>query len=110
MTYVKPKEVSMSEVLHLAADRYLIVNRDIGDNYLSTCFAIWQAFLTLSNRNSPVYPIPKQIKDFFGKYKELGVDISNISNFDEFPEGETRQSVRYTWLKFCALLLEEGAI
>lgn len=44
--------------------------------------------------------------------KSMGLDTSclNLSAFDEFEAGSTRQSVRYAWMQFVADIAEEEGI
>jgi len=96
--------INFAEVFHLAADEYL----DYRDY---SCHAIVDALFNLAHEKSVIY----EDEDFIGfliesTLEELGLNINCTDQFNEFPEGEVRQSVRYAWLKFCALLVEEGVI
>jgi len=115
----------LASIFHFAADHCLSntshtnipSEKDSVRQYGFSCDAVSLAtqYLRYSSNsgkiNVPVkIPLEYSVDTVFTFLKKAGLNVIGIRSFDEFPEGETRQSVRYAWLKFCALLAEEGAI
>ena len=111
---MKPKEVKISKVLHLAADTYLAAcAEDEGwlGPYQYTCIAIKKALQVevdkVSNANY-VYHwlIIKSGLQNLGFTDDRGIEV-----FKEFEDGyeptEQSQGARYLWLKWAALMAEE---
>lgn len=100
----------ISEVLHLAADKFLWdgwgwTERNIGKSEYS-CDAIWQAIAS--------YPFGAD-KDGYNKrirhgLRNLGLHPDSLYAFDEFRSSQERQAIRYAWLKFCAMMAEEQGV
>lgn len=95
--------MKISEILHLAADRYLWdgVNHDDTSAEFS-CYAIYDAIYFTENQNMK---------------EAIDVGLTNMGlctylgySFDEFEEGEDRQYARYLWLKFAAMIAEEQGV
>lgn len=117
MTKRKPKEIKISEVLHLAADKYLakgIADENWYGPYQYTCSAIDKALADIL-QNAPPARFHRQLNIIKQGLRNLGLeDISGIECFKEFekfydPTPES-QGARYMWLKFCALLAEEQGV
>lgn len=112
-------EVKISEVLHLAADKYLAedweYDRVLQDEF--SCIAIIMAVKEL-------VPSRKIADSFYNRIRigleEMGIDTYRGSQFDEFCTTSTipdwlninkaSQGARYTWLKFAAMIAEEQGV
>lgn len=96
--------IKISEIIHLAADKYLSEFKNGFDHY--SCIAIRHAaeelIGNLDSREDTLNIIDCGLI-------ELGVDTEGFHEFDDIPE-EHRQATRYQWLKFCALLAEEQGV
>lgn len=106
--------MKISEILHLAADKYLAHNLASKRDYTSwySCNAVsiaclyehadFQDYLLLESR-------------ILMGLKEMGCDVSSSTAFktlgypDEDLQEET-QGARYMWLKFAALMAEEQGV
>lgn len=118
---MKPKQIKISEVLHLAADCYL----GSGNNckrrgpYQYSCTAIKGALHELLGFQIGVVHTSIQIRVFQYHWlrilkglRNLGLEYPNeIYAFKDLEDGfeptKKSQSARYIWLKWCALMAEE---
>ena len=92
--------MKISEILHEAADVYLWDGiEDDHDKQLYSCDAI----NTATENTQTLLKIKSGLK-------EMGLNTETFSEFKEFPYGEQRQSARYTWLKFAAMIAEEQGV
>jgi len=106
-------EVKMSEVLHLAADKYLAEDCEydwvLQDKF--SCIAIIMAVKEL-------IPSQKIADSFYNRIRigleKMGIDTYRGSQFNEFGDYLTitkaSQGARYTWLKFAAMIAEEQGV
>lgn len=108
-----PAGVKLSDVFHLAADKYLAATNEeyLNDKCKFSCLAIelslhdifkgdWRAVLVFMD--CFIYP----------GLKSLGLRPGSTTSFIEMGCRPGRvpnkaQGARYTWLKFCAMLAEE---
>lgn len=109
-------KVKISDVLHLAADKYLASDYveyiDTDKNRFSCC-AVETVLDELLDENCTI--TMKQYSclwDTIHKgFDNLGLDTGSLYAFEEFEKygriTEESQGARYTWLKFCAMLAEE---
>lgn len=105
--------MKISAVLHCAADMFLS-DQPWGpssfaadaDKFLYSCDAVYYTVDYLYSNATLVEKNKLQNRIDDGMEK-LGLDINEFNNFNEFLPRIERQSVRYAWLKFCALLAEE---
>lgn len=105
------KQIKISDVLHLAADKYLA--KDTFDfcngKCKYSCDAIDLAHYELCAYNSPEmnYSIKKGLQN-------MGLCTSSTGEFNEFQNnGYTTpesQGARYAWLKFAAMIAEEQGV
>jgi hypothetical protein len=106
------KDVKISEVLHLAADKYL--ESGLGPpNLISvnfSCSAIRKALHELKATSRLEYPI-------FQGLTNMGVDIRSAVEFHRLGRHGRyylgrfeRQAARYNWLKFAAMIAEEQGV
>lgn len=117
MTKHNPKEIKISEVLHLAADEYLA--QGIDDEtwhgpYQYSCCAIEKALAKILQN-----PVPATFHRHYSIIKQglRNLGLENLSSVEAFKEFENfydptpeSQGARYMWLKFCALLAEEQGV
>lgn len=103
-------KVKISEVLHLAADKYLASDYE---EYIDTakwrfsCCAVGSAIDNLVHDVTYNNTLRDNIQSNF---ESLGLESYTITAFEEFEKGivpEESQGARYLWLKFCAMLAEE---
>ena len=96
--------MKISEILHEAADVYLWDGIE-DDAWCSeySCCAVSDAVQAL--RVSGVCE-----KRIYRGLEEMGVNVTNVYQFNEFPFGEQRQAARYSWLKFAAMIAEEQGV
>ena len=103
-------KVKISEVLHLAANKYLA---GYYAEYIYTnknrfsCRAVCGALDELITDAEVWLAIHEEI---FKGFENLGLDTESIRAFEEFEAEiltEESQGARYAWLKFCAMLYEE---
>jgi len=99
------KQPKISEILHLAADKYLWsgYSKDRRDTAIYSCFAIDEA---IDDLGLSTYGTNK----LFRGLKEMGLDIGSSRAFNEFHGDPQRQSARYNWLKFAAMIAEEQGV
>lgn len=113
------KNVKISEILHLAADKYLFDGKSDyisrWDNKLGhvkqySCDAVNRALDELV----PFAQFWDTRQCIHKGFKELGLDAESFVAFSEFAEmdspNEASQGARYAWLKFCAMLAEEQGV
>ena len=110
-TQVRPK---ISEVLHLAADKYLSVDgRPHNGDYMYgerfSCCAVSRA---VSSFNLPFLIEQDFENDIYAGLKAMGCDTDGTDLFkkygDDHDKGNlTVQGMRYFWLKWAALMAEE---
>lgn len=106
-------KIKISEVLHLAADRYLANDyvEYIGtDKSRLSCCAVIEALDELIPETSLTKLWLEIHKAIFKGFENLGLDTGSLLAFEEFEKGkvtEESQGARYSWLKFCAMLAEE---
>ena len=108
-------KVKISEVLHLAADKYLASNyvEYIGtDKSRFSCCAVETTLDKLIDEKCVINI--KQYRNLWDTihegFENLGLDTGSLYAFEEFEKGkvtEESQGARYAWLKFCAMLAEE---
>lgn len=114
------KNVKISEVLHLAADKYLAISNEeyiahIGKRKYS-CDSIRYALLELVDRVYDRIDLHDRIEAGLTSLGLITYSTQQFSEFDNFVyfndyEGaEKSQGARYTWLKFCAMLAEEQGV
>ncbi len=108
------KEVKISEILHLAADKYLWEGVGMfGNKRDYSCHAIMAAVVfTMRARNwsdldMPGTPGGAMWKRIKVGLRKLGLKPDSGSAFSRFAYGKERQQARYDWLKLCAMLAEE---
>lgn len=108
-TKMKPK---ISEVLHLAADKYLAAN---AHDYCRknkarfSCGAVLDAKLSLRREGAPPW------RDIMIGLRKMGCDTSSRNLFIKYGDtfcgqneiNEEVQGMRYFWLKWAALMAEE---
>lgn len=103
-------KVKISEVLHLAADKYLASDHtEYIDTYKSrfSCCTVSKALDELNTKAKVWLETHEAILKGF---ENLGLDTGSRRAFEEFEKGivtEESQGARYAWLKFCAMLAEE---
>ena len=104
MSNTAPK---ISEIFHYAADNCLW--NGIGEwdfnGMIFSCDAI-----DCATR----FMMPYKASNIENTIKEglwnLGLSTSSVDAFNNIPFGEQRQSARYAWLKFCAMMAEEQGV
>lgn len=107
------KKITIAEILHLAADKYLSVSWDEPEEpgmlrvYYS-CHAIIAAASKVTGRR--IAALSPMVKRINSGLRELGLNPDSCRQFDEFHTGEERQQARYNWLKFAALIAEEQGV
>lgn len=118
---MKPKQIKISEVLHLAADHHLASNDKVGEwgPFQYSCSAIKGALHESLGFKKDTNHTPNQsikIRHHFLNIEKglrnLGLEYPReIFAFKEledfFKPTEESQSARYIWLKFAALMAEE---
>lgn len=108
-------KVKISEVLHLAADKYLAsdyVEYIDTDKSRFSCCAVEGVLDDLLVEEGIINI--KQYTNLWDTihegFENLGLDTGSLHAFEEFEKGEVTeesQGARYAWLKFCAMLAEE---
>ena len=118
---MKPKQIKISKVLHLAADYYLTSNdktRKWGP-YQYSCTAIKEALHESLGFKKGKYHTHNQAIEFNHHFLNIEKGLRNLGL--EYPREifafreledfynptEESQSARYIWLKWCALMAEE---
>lgn len=94
--------MKISEVLHLAADKYLCTGRKSYNPYKPSysCIAIENACI---DYKVPSGKIQKGLRN-------MGLNTDSACAFNEFKSGKERQAARYSWLKFAAMIAEEQGV
>lgn len=114
-------EVKISEVLHLAADKYLAedVGYDLDLQDEHSCLAIISAIRELVPAELKIGSL--YIRICLG-LEEMGLNTRRGSQFDEFCVEDSEvvydylsinkasQGARYNWLKFAAMIAEEQGV
>ena len=118
---MKPKQIKISDVLHLAADYYLCSDNDYKDwvSYQYSCTAIKHALhvlLGFKTGKQHTYLQGIEFRYHFLKIEKglrnLGLEYPReVYAFRELEDGfeptKASQGARYIWLKFAALMAEE---
>jgi hypothetical protein len=97
------KQPKISEILHLAADKYLWDG--VSDDYSTeeyTCHAVKEAITDL-------WAWGVELAVFEGLMR-MGVNPHSCYEFAEYAPGPNRQKARYNWLKFAAMIAEEQGV
>jgi hypothetical protein len=97
------KQPKISEILHLAADKYLwdgCLDDYSTESY--TCHAVRKAIDDLQGGE-----IESAV---FEGLMNMGVNPCSSYEFEESFPGPNRQAARYNWLKFAALIAEEQGV
>jgi hypothetical protein len=96
---------TIAEVLHCAADYYLLEYVDYAEserpNLTYSCVAAYEAARDLVGLGRSWLDLTTNVE---AGLKEMGMDT-----FDDVPD-EHRQAYRYAWLKFAALIAEEQGV
>lgn len=118
---MKPKQIKISEVLHLAADHHLASKDKLGDwgPFQYSCVAIKQALHESLGFEKGKKHTHSQGIEFNHHFLNIEKGLRNLGleypreiyAFKEFEDGfeptKKSQSARYIWLKWCALMAEE---
>lgn len=103
-------------ILHMAADRYLAKNQRDLKRYrirdkprsIYSCGAVFEAL-----RDKPYESRILFLNKISSYMKQMGLNTNSLNEFGEF-RGKgyactpRSQNARYLWLKWCALMVEEG--
>lgn len=109
------QECTITEILHLAADKHLACNRDeywyfAGKKEKYSCCAVSEAAMSLwsEDKIKSVEDRNELLKRTFKGLEAMGCPINSSNAFDDAevfnPES---QQARYAWLKFAAMIAEE---
>lgn len=115
------KRPTFVEVLNLAADHFLVHNRELydsdqfhGNRY--SCVAIFDAVCALRKLPTSKFDSAELRIDLMNFLVELGLDIhADEDQFSEFLVSRERlneasQGARFMWLEFVALVAEEEGL
>lgn len=115
---LQSKSVTIAEILHLAADKYLAAkssefwyNRGTKEKY--SCCAVSEAARCLWNEDKidSLEDRNELLNRAFKGLEAMGCPINSSDAFDEAnvfnPES---QQARYAWLKFAAMIAEEQGV
>ena len=112
------KQYTISEILHIAADKHLAVkesetwNRD-GTKEKFSCCAASEAVWNLWNENEIVSRSERDelIARCSEGLKAMGCPTESLDAFNDNGEfKEENQQARYAWLKFAAIIAEEQGV
>lgn len=117
-TFLQSKSVTIAEILHLAADKYLAAKSSEywyngGKKEKYSCCAVSEAAMSLWNEDKidSLEDRNDLIKWTFEGLKAMGCPINSSDAFDDVnvfdPES---QQARYAWLKFAAMIAEEQGV
>ena len=103
------KEIKISEILHLAADKYLSSAKNRSMYLLDwkhtqwySCWAIEEAIYELMPLYDDIFEAVSDCIMIGLKAIGCNTDSSSLFEDSEYPQGD-----RYMWLKFAAIIAEE---
>lgn len=111
-----PKKLTIAEILHIAADKYLwdgsgkFIDSPLDKEEFSCC-AIYT--VVLNNWSSLQFagcnPLAADAMIDNGM-RAMGLKPMSTKEFNDVPPGPKRQAARYAWLKFAAMIAEEQGV
>lgn len=115
---LQSQSVTIAEILHLAADKYLASNRDeywyfTGKKEKYSCYAVSEAAMSLwiEDKIDSVEDRNELLRRVFKGLEAMGCPVNSSDAFDDgevfIPEN---QHSRYAWLKFAAMIAEEQGV
>lgn len=105
------QQITIAQILHLAADKYLYSGSGQVLNFYSCC-AIQSALSGFLIRGKLTISESKELeRRIFKGLKNMGLNPSATNQFGEFATfSRESQGARYAWLKFAAMIAEEQGV
>jgi hypothetical protein len=103
------KQPKISEILHLAADKYLW---DGSSGFFHPNGRYWTEEYTCNAVGAAIQDLNAWYMESatFGGLVNMGVNTGSSFEFKEYKDDPQRQSARYNWLKFAAMIAEEQGV